>query len=100
MQELNVMLPANIAKINDEVKRWTANYTQLSQHIYSGEEAEPFSYPAFTTSLQKLTAEYVKLHVPSVIAIIAALLCFFIMLLPYLITERDMAAKDSHVLYE
>lgn len=100
MSVWNVMLPSNIAKINAEVSRWTDNYIRLSENTYEGEEAAAFQYPQFKTSLQTLTDQYVKLHVPSLLAILLALLCFFIMLLPYWITERDAAAKETGVLYE
>lgn len=100
MSVWNVMMPSNIDKINKEVGKWVDNYVNLSTIIYNGENAEPFSYQQFNTSLQKLTDNYVKLHMPSILAIIISLICFFIMLLPYWMTTGDVAGNESGRLYE
>ena len=95
MSVLNLMLPANMAKISEEVTNWTQMYTNISDISYNGEHAEPFRYPEFNTELAQLTRNYTTLHAPSVLAILVALLCFAIMLLPYMLTERDVAGRVS-----
>ena len=100
MSVWNVMMPSNIDKINKEVGKWVNNYTGLSTTFYRGEEAESFNYPQFNTSLKNLTDNYVKLHMPSILAIIVSLICFFIMLLPYWMTTGDVAGNESGKLYE
>lgn len=102
MSVWNLLLPTNMARISDEVYNWTELYANFSDFSYNGEHARPFEYPEFSTELAALTRNYSQLHMPSVLAIIIALLCFGIMLLPYLLTERDVAGRVSkgHVIYE
>lgn len=95
MSVWNLMLPTNMAKINEEVSNWTLMYTNISDVSYRGEHAAPFQYPEFNTELTTLTRNYTTLHAPSVLAILVALLCFAIMLLPYMLTERDVAGRVS-----
>lgn len=95
MSVWNLMLPTNMSKISEEVTNWTQMYTNISDISYSGEQAEPFRYPDFNTELASLTQSYTTLHAPSVLAILVALLCFAIMLLPYMLTERDVAGRVS-----
>lgn len=103
MSVWNLMLPSNMSKISEEVYNWTELYTEFSDFNYNGEHAQPFEYQEFSTELDALTRNYSHLHMPSVLAIIIALLCFAIMLLPYLLTESDVAGRVSNnrgVIYE
>jgi len=95
MSVWNIMLPRNIAKINERVEGWSVNYTKLSDFSYAGEDTEPFVFEEFDSDLSTLTSRYTKLHLPSALAIIVSLLCFAIMLLPYFMTERDVAGRTS-----
>ena len=95
MSAWNLMLPTNMKKINEEVTNWTIMYTNISDVTYAGEQAVPFEYPEFNTELASLTRNYTHMHAPSVLAIIIALACFGIMLLPYLLTERDVTGRES-----
>jgi hypothetical protein len=95
MSVWNISLPKNIAKINAEVSNWQNIYAGYSNFKLKGETAEPFVSEDFESDLETLTAKYTKLHAPSVLAIGIALLCFLIMLLPYWLTERDVAGRTS-----
>lgn len=95
MSVWNIMLPRNIAKINEQVEGWSVNYTELSDFSYAGEDTEPFEFEEFESDLTTLTKRYTKLHMPTPLAIIVSLLCFAIMLLPYFMTERDVAGRVS-----
>lgn len=100
MSVWNVKLPSNIAKIAAEVERWTDNYGELSQIIYSGENAQPFTYEPFSTAIEELAANYTQFHRPNLISIIAAIICFAIMLLPYWLTEKSIIGSGeilSHI---
>jgi hypothetical protein len=95
MSVWNIMLPSNLQKINEEVKHWTDNYVKLSDVAYKGENAEKFSYSEFNSSLSNLTAIYTKLHKPTIMSLILALIGFAIMLLPYFVTEDSLEGKKS-----
>ena len=93
---MNPLTPANINKVSSCVDDWSDNYKELSKTSYKGEEnVEEFTADEFDKSLSQLTATYATLQAPSVVAIIIALVCFAIMLLPYWITEGDLAAASS-----
>lgn len=89
----NPLTAANISEVDEKVKGWVVNYNELSSTIYNGEEAKPFEYDEFETSMSKLTKNYQEFHAPTVLAVLISLICFGIMLLPYLLTEVDVAAK-------
>ena len=94
---MNPLTPANINKVSSCVDDWSDNYKDLSKISYMGEEnVEEFTADDFDKSLSQLTATYATLQAPSVVAIIIALVCFAIMLLPYWITEGDLAAASSN----
>lgn len=120
MSVWNVMLPANIVKINKEVNEWTENYIKLSSVVYMGEESEVnkepevnnrplssvddmneeskfFTYEEFNNNLSTLISFYTELHKPTFMALVLALLGFTIMLLPYITTESSLAGATSGV---
>lgn len=93
---MNPLTPANINKVSQCVDNWVLNYKELSKVEYQGEEnVQEFNIPEFNNSLLDLTTAYGKLQSPSILAIIIAFVCFGIMLLPYWITEGDLAAATS-----
>lgn len=101
----NPMTPANINRIDETVNKWLDNYRQLSLVSYLGERPDTFTYDNFDDSITLLTDSYRKFHSPSFIAIVIALLCFGIMLLPYFTTEQSLAGKkektrNGNTLYE
>jgi len=95
MNVWNVMLPANIQKIKEEVSGWSNNYSQLSQVMYKGEEALPYEYQQFDNQLESVTSFYTELHLPTILAVALAILGFAIMLLPYFVTQGDLAGARS-----
>lgn len=92
---LNPMMPANICKLDAIVNGWLENYQSLSAITYKGEEYDPFEYPQFQSSLRKLTEEYAVFKFPSLWAILISLVCFGIMLLPFFMTEGDIAGAGG-----
>lgn len=95
MSVWNIKFPTNISQINEEVSNWSNNYSEISTVRYAGESAETFEYEEFSSDLEELTDSYTKLHTPSLVAVLISLLCFFIMLLPYWLTEQDVAGRRS-----
>lgn len=91
----NPLTPSNINKVDEQVNNYLANYVELSSVTYKGEQAGVFSYSEFKSQLQDLTDTYQTLQSPSLIAIIISIVCFFIMLLPYLLTEKEIAGRED-----
>ena len=95
MSILNMKLPANIEKINNEVADWTQNFKDLSTVVYNGEDAQEFEYQAYDSQIQKATSFYTELHKPSFFALICSFVGFAIMLLPFFMAQKNNAGKVS-----
>ena len=91
---LNPMTPANINTVDQQVNSWLENYQELSNIQFKGEEVGMFEYSQFESKLTELTDAYSKFQFPSLWAIIVAVVCFGIMLLPYFLTEHDLAGIE------
>lgn len=92
---LNPLTPANINTVDQQVNGWLENYQELSSVRYKGEETQGFEYTQFESKLKQLTDTYTKFRFPSVWAIIVAVVCFGIMLLPYFLTDKDLAGAEG-----
>lgn len=90
---LNPFTAANINKIDEQVNGWIDNYKGLSSVSYSGENANNFEYEDFKSNVTELTESYTKLQKPSFGVMIITIICFLIMLLPYFLTETDIAGN-------
>lgn len=89
---LNPLTPANINTVDQQVNGWLENYQRLSSIRFKGEETQGFEYSQFESKLKKLTDTYTQFKFPSIWAILIAIVCFGIMLLPYFLAEGDLAA--------
>lgn len=103
---LNPMTAANIGKIEKGVTSWVQDYSKFSETIYKGETAEKFTYPDFENKLYSLIQSYSEFKIPNIIAIFISIICFAIMLLPYILTDKSLAgatsksSKESDSLFE
>ena len=98
MSVWNIAMPEYVNRIDSTVKKNIDTYSNISKnaHGYKGDNnSEPFKYPAYSDQNAKLQEMLDHMSMPSVLSIIAALVCFGFMLLPYFITERDVAAATS-----
>ncbi|MBR2147265.1 MAG: hypothetical protein IJ925_07595 [Muribaculaceae bacterium] len=98
MSVWNVAMPNYINSMNEGVNKNVNTYTELSKkaHGYKGDNnSEPFKYEEFSNQNLKLKSMLTTMSMPSIISIIAALLCFGFMLLPYYLVEQDLAAGTS-----
>ena len=101
MSVLNIKLPSNLVKISDEVSNWTQNFKDLSEVIYKGENASEFEYKDYDSKIQAITSFYTELHKPSFFALLCSFIGFGIMLLPYFMTLKSNAGKESNdLMYE
>ena len=92
---LNPLTPANINIVDQQVNGWLDNYQELSSIRYKGEDTQGFEYSQFESKLKQLTDTYTKFRFPSIWAILIAIACFGIMLLPYFLAEGDLAAAGG-----
>lgn len=92
---LNPLTPSNINTVDKQVNGWLENYQELSAIRFKGEETQGFEYSQFESKLEELTNTYTKFRFPSIWAILIALACFGIMLLPYFLTEGDLAGAGG-----
>ncbi len=91
----NPMTASNINKLKDQMNTWSENYQQLSSVTYKGEKELKFEYNEFDSKLNQLTDSYQEFRKPSGVAIIVAIVCFLIMLLPYFLAQGSLAATKS-----
>lgn len=91
----NPLMASNIRHIDDVVNDWIDNYKELAATQFIGEHAPAFEYADFSSKVSTLTKTYTEMRWPSIISIIIALVSFFIMLLPYIVTEKSLAAKTT-----
>lgn len=96
MSVWNIMLPQNIKILNASTKSWAANYSELSNISYDGETPELFKYNGIEENpLQDLGKLDGKITWKAVVAIAAALIAFFFMMLPYIVTEPFIGSKTD-----
>jgi len=98
MSVWNVAMPGYVNRIDETVKKNIDTYSKISKdaHGYKGDNnSQAFTYPAYANQNAKLQEMLDTMSMPSVFSIIAALICFGFMLLPYYLTEKDVAAATS-----
>lgn len=89
----NLSLPANIRDITSSVNRWLENYKELSGRTYTGEtDARPYEDMSFNQNVSTLKSLCSGVKGPSMLAVILALACFALILLPWIITPKNIAA--------
>lgn len=89
----NLSLPANIRDFSTSVNQWIDNYTGLSMKSYTGEtNVVPFEDNSFNKKMNALNAICTTIERPSLLAIILAIVCYFLILLPWIITPKNMAS--------
>lgn len=96
---LNPLTAANIIAIDtlvDGKEGWRQNYIELSSISYKGENDQSitsFDYPQFNSKVQELMSDYrfVPFKAPKFWAIVVALLCCFVMLLPFFAAKISVA---------
>ena len=94
MSVWNIAMPHYINSIDQMVKTNVETFNKLSKnaHGYRGDNNYPaFTYEKYTDQNSQLKGMLTKMSMPSVVSIIAALLCFAFMLLPYYLVDRDLA---------
>lgn len=94
----NPLTSKNISKVDEQVNGFLDNYLQLSSISYKGEDNFPFVYTEFKSEINKLTASYKTFQKPTFLSIIVSLICFLVMMLPYIMTRGSLAGKGSRTI--
>ena len=89
MSVWNIMLPQNLKKIADAANEWTDEYVKLSNISFNGNPPKLFPNDRFDGNpLEELGESHISLF-----AVVMALLAFFFMLLPYIVTESFFGGR-------
>ncbi|WP_373170228.1 hypothetical protein [Bacteroides uniformis] len=99
----NINLPKNIQDVTSSVNAWLTNYGELSQKQYSQERNYPkFEDESFNQNADRLQLLCTTIVPPSFIAILLSIICCAIILLPWIVTSKDIAAigDDNNYIVE
>lgn len=89
----NLNLPSNIRDITNSVNKWLDNYRELSSVTYVGEAlAVPFEDNTFNDNIRGLERMCKEITFPSFLAILLALVSCGLILLPWIITPKNIAS--------
>ena len=96
MSVWNIAMPNNIAKLNQAVNTWKDSYVSKSQQkAYPDENYPPFEYTAYSEKTQELNTFLTKMKTPVWWSVLAALLCFGIILLPYFLIDPPTTGRGG-----
>ena len=89
----NLSLPSNIRDITQSVNKWIDNYKELSSKRYTGEiDVLTFEDSSFNKNVSSLKELCTKIGTPSILSIILALICYGLILLPWIVTPKNIAS--------
>lgn len=89
----NLNLPTNIRDITISVNRWLDNYRELSSISYTGEvDTSPFEDSSFNDNINTLNTICKSIEFPSIWAILLAVISSVLILLPWIVTPKNMAS--------
>lgn len=89
----NLSLPSNIRDITYTVNRWIDNYKELSSKRYTGEvNVQTFEETSFNENVAKLQSLCTIITWPSLLSIILAIISFGLILLPWIVTPKNIAS--------
>lgn len=89
----NVSMPKNINDLTTSVNNWINNYSELSSRTYTGETIVcAFEDDSFNKNVGNLRTMCTTLTTPKWWAILLALFCFVLIILPWISTPKNMAS--------
>lgn len=90
----NIQTPKNLLYFSQCVEKWIDQYKNIASITYPNEDNNEFIYTAFDESYQSLHNNLSGIHY-SWWSVIVAILCSFIMLVPYFITRTSLAGYEG-----
>ena len=89
----NINLPNNIQDVTTSVNQWLKNYEELSSKQYTLETSvQAFKDQEFNKNAEFLQEIGTTVTTPSLTSILLALLCFVFIILPWLVTPKNIAS--------
>ena len=95
MSVWNIQLPQNLNIIDTKVAEWEQAYRKNSSVETTGVKYEPFKYEAYNSKTKDLRDMFTKLSYPTWWSVLAAVFCFLVMIMPYLLTSTSVISKDD-----
>lgn len=99
----NINLPNNIQDVTTSVNQWLRNYKELSAKQYTLETSvHAFEDNEFNKNAESLQKICTTVTSPSLISILFAILCFALIILPWLVTPKNIASigDDNNYIVE
>ena len=99
----NINLPNNIQDVTSSVNQWLRNYEELSAKQYTLETSvQAFEDHEFNKNAESLQQICTTVTTPSLMSILLALLCFVFIILPWLVTPKNIASigDDNNYIVE
>lgn len=99
----NINLPNNIQDVTSSVNQWLRNYEELSAKQYTLETSvQAFEDHEFNINAESLQQICTTVTTPSLMSILLALLCFVFIILPWLVTPKNIASigDDNNYIVE
>lgn len=99
----NINLPNNIQDVTTSVNQWLRNYKELSAKQYTLETSvHAFEDNEFNKNAESLQKICTTVTPPSLISILLAILCFALIILPWLVTPKNIASigDDNNYIVE
>lgn len=90
----NISAPRDINAIGKAGRMWVEEYRQIAGDYCVGEEQLGFEVPGFDGSLVAYNRDFAHFTRPYPLALAASLLCFVMMMLPYVLTVRSRNYKS------
>ena len=92
----NLNLPRNIRDVSSSVNQWIQNYQELSSVQYTGEiDIAPFEDISFNNNAKNLQDICTVISAPTILGILLAILCFVLILFPWIITPKNIASLGT-----
>ena len=89
----NVNLSNNIQDVTSSVNKWLTNYGELSSKQYILEKKYPqFADESFNENAKKLHTLCTTIESPSCFDVLLAVICGAIIILPWIVTSKDIAS--------
>lgn len=99
----NINLPNNIQDVTSSVNQWLRNYKELSAKQYTLEmSVQAFEDYEFNKNAESLQNICTTVTIPSLMSILLAILCFVFIILPWLVTPKNIASigDDNNYIVE
>lgn len=89
----NIFTPRNMSAIGSAGAEWVEEYRKVSDIIYSGETAEPFSMPELQDRISQLGGTYTTFCKPDTMCVALTFVGFIFIMTPYFLIRRNTRSK-------